>query len=164
MHRRAHVGFVFQFYNHIPTPATLESVQLATSISEEPMDAADALTLAGLQEHLHHSPAQLSGGKQQRVVGPRGPLGDGYRIEARIVIRQSDSAVKIPGSSLYRAGEAWRVFAAEDGTARERDIVLGQRNHDEAQILSGLLPCDQARNLRTAGLVVKYCCCSPLAA
>lgn len=88
------------------------------------------------------------GVEEQRVniiadpVDPLGPLGDGYRIEARIVIWQSDSAIKIPGSSLYRAGEAWRVFAMEDGRARERDVILGQRNQDDAQIISGLRPGD----------------------
>ena len=66
--RRDHVGFVFQFYNLIPSLTALENVQLVTEISANPMDATEALTLVGLQERLHHFPAQLSGGEQQRVA------------------------------------------------------------------------------------------------
>ncbi|MDO9215733.1 MAG: ABC transporter ATP-binding protein [Lacisediminimonas sp.] len=66
--RREHVGFVFQFYNLIPSLTALENVQLVTEISEHPMDAAFALALVGLQDRLHHFPAQLSGGEQQRVA------------------------------------------------------------------------------------------------
>lgn len=66
--RREHVGFVFQFYNLIPSLTALENVELVTEISENPMDAAQALALVGLGERLHHFPAQLSGGEQQRVA------------------------------------------------------------------------------------------------
>jgi putative ABC transport system ATP-binding protein len=66
--RREHVGFVFQFYNLIPSLTALENVQLVTEISEHPMDAAQALAMVGLQDRLHHFPAQLSGGEQQRVA------------------------------------------------------------------------------------------------
>jgi len=67
-YRRRHVGFVFQFYNLIPSLTALENVQLVTEISDQPMDAAEALALVGLGERLHHFPAQLSGGEQQRVA------------------------------------------------------------------------------------------------
>jgi putative ABC transport system ATP-binding protein len=66
--RREHVGFVFQFYNLIPSLTALENVQLVTEISPQPMDAYDALKLVGLEERVHHFPAQLSGGEQQRVA------------------------------------------------------------------------------------------------
>lgn len=66
--RREHVGFVFQFYNLIPSLTALENVQLVTEISTDPMDAAEALALVGLSDRLHHFPAQLSGGEQQRVA------------------------------------------------------------------------------------------------
>jgi putative ABC transport system ATP-binding protein len=66
--RREHVGFVFQFYNLIPSLTALENVQLVTEISVNPMDAAEALALVGLSDRLHHFPAQLSGGEQQRVA------------------------------------------------------------------------------------------------
>ncbi|HEX7645490.1 MAG TPA: ABC transporter ATP-binding protein [Burkholderiaceae bacterium] len=66
--RREHVGFVFQFYNLIPSLTALENVQLVTEIAEHPMDPAAALSVVGLGDRLHHFPAQLSGGEQQRVA------------------------------------------------------------------------------------------------
>jgi putative ABC transport system ATP-binding protein len=66
--RREHVGFVFQFYNLIPSLTAVENVALVTDISEAPMDPAEALRLVGLGERLDHFPAQLSGGEQQRVA------------------------------------------------------------------------------------------------
>lgn len=66
--RREHVGFVFQFYNLIPSLTALENVELITEISDNPMPAEEALKLVGLGERLHHFPAQLSGGEQQRVA------------------------------------------------------------------------------------------------
>jgi putative ABC transport system ATP-binding protein len=66
--RREHVGFVFQFYNLLPSLTALENVELVTEISAVPMDARVALELVGLGERLHHFPAQLSGGEQQRVA------------------------------------------------------------------------------------------------
>ena len=66
--RREHVGFVFQFYNLIPSLTALENVQLVTEIAEQPMDAREALRLVGLVERQNHFPSQLSGGEQQRVA------------------------------------------------------------------------------------------------
>lgn len=66
--RRNHVGFVFQFYNLIPSLTALENVELVTEIATAPMAAADALALVGLTDRVHHFPAQLSGGEQQRVA------------------------------------------------------------------------------------------------
>ena len=66
--RREHVGFVFQFYNLIPSLTALENVSLVTEIAEQPMDPRAALELVGLGDRLHHFPAQLSGGEQQRVA------------------------------------------------------------------------------------------------
>jgi len=66
--RREHVGFVFQFYNLIPSLTARENVQLVTDIAASPMEPADALSLVGLGERLDHFPAQLSGGEQQRVA------------------------------------------------------------------------------------------------
>ena len=67
-YRRRHVGFVFQFYNLIPSLTALENVALVTEISEHPMRPEDALRLVHLDERLDHFPAQLSGGEQQRVA------------------------------------------------------------------------------------------------
>jgi putative ABC transport system ATP-binding protein len=66
--RREHVGFVFQFYNLIPSLTALENVALVTEIAPRPMEPAAALQLVGLAERLHHFPGQLSGGEQQRVA------------------------------------------------------------------------------------------------
>ena len=67
-YRRFHVGFVFQFYNLIPSLTALENVAVVTEIAKNPMKPEDALALVGLTERLDHFPAQLSGGEQQRVA------------------------------------------------------------------------------------------------
>lgn len=69
--RRDHVGFIFQFYNLIPSLTAEENVRLVTDISNNPMPAQDALALVGLAERSSHFPAQLSGGEQQRVAVAR---------------------------------------------------------------------------------------------
>jgi len=65
---RFHVGFVFQFYNLIPSLTALENVSVVTEIAKDPMVPAEALRLVGLGDRLDHFPAQLSGGEQQRVA------------------------------------------------------------------------------------------------
>jgi putative ABC transport system ATP-binding protein len=67
-YRRASIGFVFQFYNLIPSLTARENVALITEIAGDPMDAAEALALVGLDKRIDHFPAQLSGGEQQRVA------------------------------------------------------------------------------------------------
>jgi len=67
-YRREHVGFVFQFYNLIPSLTAQENVELVTDIVEHPMPAREALSLVGLAERCDHFPSQLSGGEQQRVA------------------------------------------------------------------------------------------------
>jgi putative ABC transport system ATP-binding protein len=67
-YRRSHVGFVFQFYNPIPSLTARENVALVTEIVERPMAPEDALAMVGLEHRLDHFPAQLSGGEQQRVA------------------------------------------------------------------------------------------------
>ena len=67
-YRRRHVGFVFQFYNLIPSLTALENVALVTEISTAPMAPEEALRLVGLDARRDHFPAQLSGGEQQRVA------------------------------------------------------------------------------------------------
>jgi putative ABC transport system ATP-binding protein len=67
-YRRSHVGFVFQFYNLIPSLTARENVALVTDIADDPIAPEEALSLVGLGERLDHFPAQLSGGEQQRVA------------------------------------------------------------------------------------------------
>jgi len=68
LYRRRHVGFVFQFYNLIPSLTARENVALVTEIAEDPLDPREALELVGLGARLDHFPTQLSGGEQQRVA------------------------------------------------------------------------------------------------
>lgn len=66
--RRDHIGFVFQFYNLMPSLTARENVELVTEIARAPMDAQDALAVVRLENRADHFPAQLSGGEQQRVA------------------------------------------------------------------------------------------------
>jgi putative ABC transport system ATP-binding protein len=67
-YRRKHVGFVFQFYNLIPSLTARENVSAVTEIAEAPLLPEDALGMVGLSDRLDHFPSQLSGGQQQRVA------------------------------------------------------------------------------------------------
>jgi putative ABC transport system ATP-binding protein len=67
-YRRSHVGFVFQFYNLIPSLTARENVSLVTEIADDPMTPEAALALVGLEQRMDHFPAELSGGEQQRVA------------------------------------------------------------------------------------------------
>lgn len=66
-YRASTVGFVFQFYNLIPTLTVYENVELVSEISKQPLDAKQVISEVGLSDHLHHFPSELSGGEQQRV-------------------------------------------------------------------------------------------------
>jgi putative ABC transport system ATP-binding protein len=66
--RRHRVGFVFQFYNLIPSLTARENVDLVTEISDRPLDSAAALALVNLGDRMDHFPSQMSGGEQQRVA------------------------------------------------------------------------------------------------
>jgi putative ABC transport system ATP-binding protein len=69
--RRRHVGFIFQFYNLIPSLTARENVALVTALVDQPMQPEEALRIVGLGERMDHFPAQLSGGEQQRVAVAR---------------------------------------------------------------------------------------------
>ena len=68
LYRREHVGFVFQFYNLIPSLTARENVELVTDIAVRPLPAMDALRMVGLGDRVNHFPSQLSGGEQQRIA------------------------------------------------------------------------------------------------
>ncbi|MEO1746356.1 MAG: ABC transporter ATP-binding protein [Pseudomonadota bacterium] len=70
-YRRNHVGFIFQFYNLVPSLTARENVALVTEIAKDPIPPEDALAMVGLGERLDHFPAELSGGEQQRVAVAR---------------------------------------------------------------------------------------------
>jgi putative ABC transport system ATP-binding protein len=67
-YRRDHVGFVFQFYNLVPSLTARENVQLVTDVAPDPMPAEEALELVGLGKRMDHFPSEMSGGEQQRVA------------------------------------------------------------------------------------------------
>ena len=110
-YRREHVGFVFQFYNLIPSLTARENVALVTDIADDPMRPEDALALVGLTERVDHFPAQLSGGEQQRVAIARAvakrpdvllcdePTGALDVETGRMVLRTIESVNRETGSS-----------------------------------------------------------------
>ena len=118
--RREHVGFVFQFYNLIPSLTVLENVQLVTEISPDPMDAAEALRLVGLEERMHHFPAQLSGGEQQRVA------------IARAIAKQPDMLLcdEPTGALDFRTGKL--VLEVLDRINRELGTTTAVITHNAA--------------------------------
>lgn len=79
----------------------------------------------------------------EEPVERRKALGDGYRVEARITLWEGADVVQVPESALFRQGDGWAVFLAQDGKARLRPVKLGQRNGLRAQVLEGLAPGDK---------------------
>ena len=133
-YRREHVGFVFQFYNLIPSLTARENVALVTDIADDPMQPEDALALVGLAERVDHFPAQLSGGEQQRVAIARAvakrpdvllcdePTGALDVETGRMVLRTIESVNRETGSSTVLithnaaiAGMADRVLHMTSG-------------------------------------------------
>ena len=142
-YRRAHVGFVFQFYNLMPSLTALENVELVTEIADNPMDPGDALALVGLRERTDHFPAQLSGGEQQRVAIARAvakqptvlfcdePTGALDSTTGRAVLhvlqdinRELGATVLIITHAAATAGMADRVVSFADG--KIRDVVVNK--------------------------------------
>jgi putative ABC transport system ATP-binding protein len=137
-YRRDHVGFVFQFYNLIPSLTARENVALVTDIARAPMRPEDALSLVGLEERLDHFPAQLSGGEQQRVAIARAvakrpdvllcdePTGALDSMTGRLVLqvledvnRELGTATAIITHNAPIAGMADRVVRLHDGQIQE---------------------------------------------
>ncbi len=118
--RREHVGFVFQFYNLIPSLTALENVQLVTEVSPSPMDPLEALTLVGLAERINHFPAQLSGGEQQRVA------------IARAVAKRPDLLLcdEPTGALDYRTGKL--VLSVLEKINRELGTTIAVITHNAA--------------------------------
>jgi putative ABC transport system ATP-binding protein len=118
--RREHVGFVFQFYNLVPSLTALENVSLVTEIAERPLDPAEALTLVGLAERKDHFPAQLSGGEQQRVA------------IARAIAKRPDVLLcdEPTGSLDYRTGKL--VLEVLEHVNRELGTTVAIITHNAA--------------------------------
>lgn len=76
LYRRHQIGFVFQFFNLVPTLTALENVEVVVEIARQPMKAEEAMRLVGLEQRGHHFPSQMSGGQQQRVAIARALAGN----------------------------------------------------------------------------------------
>lgn len=137
-YRRRNVGFVFQFYNLMPSLTAYENVELVTEIASGPMNPDEALALVGISDRSHHFPAQLSGGEQQRVAIARAiakkprvllcdePTGALDSETGRTVLRvlqdvndELGATVLIITHAAATAGMADRVIYFSDGRIRE---------------------------------------------
>jgi putative ABC transport system ATP-binding protein len=149
-YRRHHVGFVFQFYNLLPSLTARENVELVTEIADDPMNATEALELVGLGQRLDHFPAQLSGGEQQRVAVARAiakrpdlllcdePTGaldfeTGVRVLAALerVNRELGTTTVIITHNAPIAALAQRVITVADGRIVKTQVNLERRAAEE---------------------------------
>ena len=135
-YRRTHVGFVFQFYNLIPSLTARENVGLVTEIVEHPMTPEEALTLVGLEHRLDHFPVQLSGGEQQRVAIARAIVADPQIVVADEPTGDLDrkSAEDVLGllTTLNETLGKTIVMVTHDPHAAERARI--QRRLDKGQL------------------------------
>ncbi|MGB8622329.1 MAG: ABC transporter ATP-binding protein [Paracoccaceae bacterium] len=150
-YRRDHVGFVFQFYNLMPSLTAHENVELVTEIADDPMPPGEALELVGLSARGHHFPAQLSGGEQQRVAIARAvakrptvlfcdePTGALDSTTGRAVLKvltdvnaALDTTVLIITHAAATAGLAHRVIHFADGDIRQ--VVCNETRLSPADI------------------------------
>lgn len=119
-YRRSSVGFVFQFYNLIPSLTARENVSLVSDIAPNPMDAADALAMVGLGDRMDHFPAQLSGGEQQRVA------------IARAVAKQPELMLCDEPTGALDAETGKLVLRVLDRVNRETGITVAIITHNVA--------------------------------
>ena len=137
-YRRAHVGFVFQFYNLIPSLTARENVAIVTEIAPDPLPPEDALTMVGLGERLDHFPAQLSGGEQQRVAIARA-------IAKRPVVMLCDEPTgALDSATGIRVLEALERVNTEMGTT----TVIITHNADIARMAQRVLWMQDGRIVR----------------
>lgn len=148
--RRQHVGFVFQFYNLLPSLTARENVAIVTDIASDPMSPAEALTMVGLGERLDHFPSQLSGGEQQRVAiaraiakrpavllcdEPTGALDSRTGRKVLQVLQQVNrelgTTVVIITHNEVIANMAHRVVRLSDGAIAQIDVNPTQANPEE---------------------------------
>jgi putative ABC transport system ATP-binding protein len=137
-YRRDHVGFVFQFYNLVPSLTARENVQLVTDVAARPMRAEEALGLVGLDHRLDHFPAEMSGGEQQRVAiaraiakrpevllcdEPTGALDSKTGIQVLEALREINDRFGTTTAVITHAAEiqkiAHRVIRFQDGRVAE---------------------------------------------
>ena len=95
MHRRKNVGFIFQFFNLIPTLTAKENVMLAAELVEKPKDVGEVLEIVGLKHRQDHFPAELSGGEQQRVAIARALVDRPEDVSVRVVEGEHTSVLEL---------------------------------------------------------------------
>lgn len=150
--RRDHVGFVFQFYNLMPSLTARENVELVTEVAPDPMPADEALGLVGLDTRVDHFPAQLSGGEQQRVAiaraiakrpqvllcdEPTGALDSATGVKVLEALRQVNSTLNattfIITHNASVADMADRVIVFGDGQIRENRVNTVKKQPSEIE-------------------------------
>lgn len=151
-YRRRSIGFVFQFYNLVPTLTARENVAVSTEIADNPMDPLEALKLVGLDDHVDHFPSQLSGGQQQRVAIARAiaknpalmlcdePTGALDAQTGQLVLKTLSEMNKRLGATIVIithaspiASMARRVIKIANGVAAETIINEKPLNPDEIE-------------------------------
>ncbi len=151
-YRRDHVGFVFQFYNLMPSLTARENVELVTEIARRPMDPDEALALVGLGARADHFPSQLSGGEQQRVAIARAvakqpdvlfcdePTGALDSVTGRVVLKVLRDVNEKLGATVFivthaasQAAIADRVIRFVDGEVKEVMTNTGKKNPEEIE-------------------------------
>jgi putative ABC transport system ATP-binding protein len=150
--RRDHVGFVFQFYNLMPSLTARENVELVTEIAADPLEAEEALGMVGLGARADHFPAELSGGEQQRVAIARAiakrpdvlfcdePTGALDSTTGRAVLRvllevnaRLGATVMMVTHAAATAGLAHRVIHFADGAIREIEVNAERLTPEEIE-------------------------------
>ncbi len=151
-YRREHVGFVFQFYNLIPSLTARENVALVTELAPQPMSPEEALSLVGLGDRLDHFPSQLSGGEQQRVAIARAiakrpdvllcdePTGALDYATGKVVLQaiarinqELGTTAAVITHNAAIAGIADRVLRMADGRIAEVKVNIAKLSPEEIQ-------------------------------
>ena len=144
-YRREHVGFVFQFYNLIPSLTAYENVELVTDIARNPMRPAEALHLVGLGDRMNHFPAQLSGGEQQRVAIARAvakrpevllcdePTGALDYATGKLVLEVIERVNKELGTTTAIITHNAAIAAMGDRVLRMRSGEIGEEQRNETR-------------------------------
>jgi putative ABC transport system ATP-binding protein len=117
-YRRRHIGFIFQFYNLIPSLTALENVALVADLASAPMSSADALALVGLSARQDHYPSQMSGGEQQRVA------------IARAVVKKPEILLCDEPTGALDAGTGRLVLELLDRVNREMGTSIAVVTHN----------------------------------
>lgn len=136
--RREHVGFVFQFYNLLPSLTALENVALVTEIADNPLPPHEALARVGLDRRMEHFPAQLSGGEQQRVA------------IARAIAKRPDVLLCDEPTGALDAATGVQVLDALDNANRElgTTTLVITHNADIARLAHRVLHLGDGRIVR----------------